>query len=145
MDHDDFSLDQAVRAAPPVRFVRGTALELPFRGLGAILVSDVLYLLPAEGQVAVLAECRTALAAGGTLILKTTDLTPRWKHWWNIIQETTVVRVLGLTKGAGGFSFPGRRGFEALLASAGFHVDRCVPLGQGYLHAHIAIVARRNA
>lgn len=142
-DHDAFSLGQAVKAVPAARFVRGSALGIPFRGLATILLSDVLYLLPAAKHAEALAQCRDALAPGGTLILKTTDVTPRWKYWWNMIQETAVVKLLGLTKGTGGFSFPGRQGLEKLLRSLGFQVEGCVMFGRGYLHPHIAVIARK--
>ncbi len=144
LDHDEFSLAQAMRAVPAARFVRGTAEELPVRGLDAILVADVLYLLPAPRQEQVLHQCRAALRPGGTLVLKTTDLRPAWKHWWNLLQETIVVKVLRLTRGTGSFSFPGRRGFESMLRSVGFQVEGCVMLGRGYLHPHIAIIARNT-
>jgi SAM-dependent methyltransferase len=145
LDHDECALAQAVRAVPAARFIRGTALAIPVRGLDAILVSDVLYLLPGARQVHVLSQCRDALAPGGTLVLKTTDVRPVWKYWWNLLQETIVVKVLRLTRGAGCFSFPGRQGFESMLRSLGFQVEGCVMLGRGYLHPHVALIARRVA
>jgi SAM-dependent methyltransferase len=143
LDHDDRALAQATRAVPAARFIRGTALEIPIRGLDTILVSDVLYLFPGQRQEDVLRQCRDALVPGGTLVLKTTDVRPHWKYWWNLMQETVVVKILRLTRGAGSFSFPGRRGFERMLRLVGFQVEGSVMLGRGYLHPHIVLIARK--
>ena len=103
IDVDEDKLAAARAAA------RGAGLDASFEavagralpeGLWAgIAIVDVLYLLSADGQAALLRSCAEALAPGGVLAVKEMALVPRWKARWNILQETAAVKILGITEG----------------------------------------------
>ena len=63
----------------------------------AIAIIDMLYLLPAAEQRALLTAAAAQLAPGGLLVIKEMSTTPRWKASWNQFQETLSVSVLGIT------------------------------------------------
>jgi len=63
----------------------------------AIVMVDVLYLLPAEEQRRLLCLAADELAPGGRLVIKEMSRTPAWKAAWNTAQETVAVSVLGIT------------------------------------------------
>ena len=66
----------------------------------AIVVVDMLYLLPAAQQQQLLTEAAGELAPGGRLVIKEMARTPRWKAAWNSAQETLAVSILGITEQA---------------------------------------------
>ena len=63
----------------------------------AILVVDMLYLLPAVQQRELLTSAVAELAPGGLLLIKEMSATPRWKARLNRLQETLAVTVLGIS------------------------------------------------
>jgi SAM-dependent methyltransferase len=63
----------------------------------AIAIVDMLYLLPAPAQRALVVAAAGQLAAGGVLLIKEMSTTPRWKARWNVMQETVSVSILGAT------------------------------------------------
>jgi SAM-dependent methyltransferase len=66
----------------------------------AVVVVDMLYLLPAAEQRRLLTEAVAALAPDGTLVVKEMGAEPRWKVRWNTLQETLSVKVLRITAGS---------------------------------------------
>jgi 2-polyprenyl-3-methyl-5-hydroxy-6-metoxy-1,4-benzoquinol methylase len=114
---------------------------LPQGPWDAIAIVDVLYLLDAETQWAVLARCAAALAPDGVLLVKEVDVVPRWKARWNTFQETLAVRVLGITEGSE-MTFLGASGLGAATAAAGLSVQH-LPLHRGYPHPHHLVIGRK--
>lgn len=122
----------------------------------AIVVVDMLYLLPAAGQRQLLIEAAGELAPGGRLVIKEMSLTPRWKAAWNTAQETLAVSVLGITERAstpaGRRAGTGRARFEFVapetmagwLADAGLDTSSR-RLDRGRIHPHHLLVGRRPA
>jgi 2-polyprenyl-3-methyl-5-hydroxy-6-metoxy-1,4-benzoquinol methylase len=119
----------------------------------AIVVIDMLYLLPAAEQRKLLTAAAAQLAADGVLLIKEMSATPRWKARWNAFQETLSVSMLGITEraGAGSEDGPARSRFDFVstdalagwlrelgLASTGRRLDR------RRLHPHHLLVARRS-
>jgi len=99
---------------------------------------DVLYLIPRREQEDMLRKCCRALSSGGALILKDMDTQPRWKYFWNVLQETLAVKIIGFTLG-GKFYFRERADYLRLLRGIGFRV-KAVPLDKGYWYPHILYV-----
>ena len=81
------------------------------------------------------------LAPGGTLVVKEMASTPRWKHRWNMAQETLAVRALRLTSGSEVSPTPTET-MGRWLAELGLSVTHTA-LDRGYLHPHALLVAQR--
>jgi len=122
----------------------GSAGHIPAGPWDAIVIVDVLYLLADEAQRSLLAGCARELAPGGVLVVKEMGTTPRWKHRWNVAQETLAVRVLRITAGGGQpFTFLAPPAIADVLRHEGLEtsttaVDRHRP------HPHHVVVGRRG-
>jgi len=103
---------------------------------------DVLYLIPAADQDRILGKCAAALRPGGRLVLKDMDRKPRFKYFWNMLQETIAVKIVGFTLGSK-FHFRDRADFIKTLTGLGLKVE-VVPLHRGYAYPHILFLARKH-
>ncbi len=83
-----------------VGFLPAPSGEVPPGPWDAIVVIDMLYLLPAAEQRRLLAAAAAQLAPSGILLVKEMSPTPRWKAGWNRLQETVAVSILGITRRA---------------------------------------------
>lgn len=108
----------------------------------AVVIVDVLYLLPPEAQAALLTAAAGQLAPGGRLVVKEMASSPRWKVRWNAWQETLSVRVLRITEGSRSFTFLDPDVTAATLASLGLSVT-ATRLDAGRLHPHHVLVGTR--
>ena len=77
----------------------GVSGRVPEGPWDAIVILDVLYLLPSAEQHALIDRCVAALAPGGRLLVKEMDMAAGWKARWNTAQETLAVKVLRITEG----------------------------------------------
>jgi len=109
----------------------------------AIVVADVLYLLPVERWGHFAGACRRLLKPGGLLLLKEADANRSWKYFKCIAQEQLMVRLLGRTQSSGGLGLKPRRFIEDLLKAHGFAMDEVVDLAKGYTTPHILFIASR--
>jgi 2-polyprenyl-3-methyl-5-hydroxy-6-metoxy-1,4-benzoquinol methylase len=145
IDVDERKLEVARHAATTcgraVTFATGDAGEPPSGPWDAVVVVDVLYLVPPAAQRATLARLADTLAPGGTLVVKEMATTPRWKRRWNHAQETLAVRVLRFTSGSVIAPTPTET-MATWLTDLGLSVTH-TPLDRGYLHPHAMLVARR--
>ncbi len=115
--------------------------EVPDGPWDAIVIVDVLYLLSRAAEKALLAACAAQLAPGGTLVLKETDVRPRWKHWVAKSQEVVATKIARITEGDD-LAFTPIADLEGAMKS--FSLDTVVrPVHQGYLHPHTLIVGVR--
>ena len=77
----------------------GVSGRVPEGPWDAIVILDVLYLLPSAEQHALIERCVAALAPGGRLLVKEMDMAAGWKARWNTAQETlanqTIVKAYG--------------------------------------------------
>ena len=119
----------------------GSAGDLP-SSLDAIVICDVLYLLPPAEWKRILSACRLRLRSGGRLVIKEADVSPRWKYRKAVLQEQVMVGLLGRTKTSGGLHFQPAAQTEILLHSLGFLVTAIRKLGKGYSTAHVLFVAK---
>jgi 2-polyprenyl-3-methyl-5-hydroxy-6-metoxy-1,4-benzoquinol methylase len=119
--------------------VHGATLpEGPWAGIAIV---DVLYLLGAADQGALLRSCAERLSPGGTLVVKEMAPVPRWKARWNAVQETAAVKILGITEGEQ-LTFLPPAELSAAMADGGLTVrDR--PVHRGYPHPHHLLVGQK--
>ncbi|MET0967471.1 MAG: class I SAM-dependent methyltransferase [Nakamurella sp.] len=119
----------------------------------AIVVIDMLYLLPAREQRALLTAAAAQLAPTGRLLIKEMSGAPRWKARWNTFQETLSVSMLGITEraGAGPADGPARPRFDFVGTDvlAGWLRELGLsPTGRGLdrrrLHPHHLLVGVRR-
>lgn len=108
--------------------------SLPTGGWDAIVLADVIYLLDAAAQEAMVQDCAAALVPGGRLIVKEMGTVPRWKVHWNRLQETLAVRVLRVTEGST-INPPPPDAVRSWMEASGL-THRGVPIDAGYVHPH---------
>jgi 2-polyprenyl-3-methyl-5-hydroxy-6-metoxy-1,4-benzoquinol methylase len=130
----------APESTRPVFEVRddGSVPEGPW---DAIVIVDVLYLLTPDDETALLDACVAQLAPGGVLVVKETDVVPRWKHHVAKAQEVVATRIVRVTKGAT-VEFTPIDALVATLRDRGLDVQQR-RADKGYLHPHALIAARR--
>ncbi|NMR19430.1 class I SAM-dependent methyltransferase [Cellulomonas fimi] len=104
----------------------------------AVVVVDMLYLLPEAGQRRLLEEAVAALAPGGRLVVKEMGTEPRWKLRWNTWQETLSVKVLRITAGSS-FDFVDPAETARWLEELGM-TTATRRLDRGRLHPHHLLV-----
>lgn len=128
-------------AAVHLEFHHVAAGELPEGPWDAIVIVDVLYLLDKAAEFALLDDCVERLAPGGMLVLKETDVVPRWKHWVAATQEVIATKVLRITAGSS-LSFTPIAAIAEHLRALGLEVTTR-RVDKGYLYPHALVVARR--
>lgn len=137
---------RAVEQGADLHLAVGSAGQIPPGPWNAVVIVDVLYLLDAAAQRALLSACAEQLAPGGVLVIKEMGTTPRWKSRWNLAQETLSVRVLGITAAepAAGpaFTFLPSTAVTELLAAAGLRTE-VHPVDRHRPHPHQLIVGHR--
>jgi 2-polyprenyl-6-hydroxyphenyl methylase/3-demethylubiquinone-9 3-methyltransferase len=109
---------RTVRARSNIRFLVADATTYEGGPYDAITVADVFYLIPPDGQRALLAACARMLAPGGMLIWKSQVRHPRWKYAITRGQEW-LMTTLGPTEGHGLYFLDTAESLAALRA-AGF-------------------------
>jgi 2-polyprenyl-3-methyl-5-hydroxy-6-metoxy-1,4-benzoquinol methylase len=116
---------------------------VPDEPCDAVVVADVLYLLPAEEQRRIVEAAANVVRPGGVVVLKEMGLAPRWKARWNRFQETMATRVVKITEHTGaGLNFVDPEEMAGWLRDAG--LDASVRrVDNGYLWPHALIVARK--
>lgn len=140
-DKIEIARSAARRCPADLEFAEGASGSIPAGEWDAVVFVDVLYLLPAAEQRALLDQAAAALAPGGVLVVKEMDLRPRWKARWNAWQETLSVSVLRITEGSS-FDFVAPSVMAGWLEEAGL-VTRSERLDRGRLHPHHLLTARR--
>ncbi len=145
IDPDERKIEHArnsVGRLPNVSFRCATLEQLGERAeLDAVVVADVLYLLPLEHWRSFLTAARRVLRPGGQLLLKEAEADGSWRHKKALLQEQLMVRALGRTKSSGGLGFQPRNVLEAEVKSAGFSIISVHGLGAGYSTPHVLICA----
>ena len=117
-------------------------LPSPEAGWDAVVIADVLYLLPAEVQRAVVEAAARAVRVGGAVVIKEMALTPRWKLAWNRAQETLATKVFSVTQSANhDLVFVAPDDMAQWLLDAGLDVESR-RLDRGYPWPHHLLVGR---
>jgi SAM-dependent methyltransferase len=133
----------AVDGEPRLSFAVAESGAVPPGPWDAVVVVDMLYLLPASEQRRLLTEAVAALAPGGTLVVKEMGAEPRWKVRWNTLQETLSVKVLRITAGSS-FDFVPPAELAGWLQELGM-TTTMRRLDRRRLHPHHLLVATRPA
>lgn len=139
---------QALGPLPNVELRVGTVESLLpgcAGALDAVLVADVMYLLPAAEWPPFLGACRRLLRPGGLLLLKEAEADGSWRYWKCLLQEEVMVRVLRKTRSSGGLGFRPRAHTEALLREQGFTLRETVGASGGYTTPHVLFVVVSNS
>jgi 2-polyprenyl-3-methyl-5-hydroxy-6-metoxy-1,4-benzoquinol methylase len=138
----------ANRAAPSeadISFATVEAGYVPEGEWDAVVIADVLYLLPFEDQRRLLLAAAGALAPGGVLVVKEMGLKPRWKQRWTRMQETLATRVFRITDSVGqGLTFIDPADMAGWLNAVGLDVSSR-RVDRGYPWPHHLVVGRRPA
>ena len=136
----------AAAAAPVPNLDLRVALDgaVPAGPWAAVVVVDVLYLLPADAQRRLLTDAAAQVAPGGRMLVKEMGASPAWKVRWNRWQETLSVRVLRITEGSPDFAFVPPDVMAGWLQEAGLVVS-ATRLDAGRVHPHHVLVAERPA
>jgi len=126
-----------------VSFEAVDAGYVPEGAWDAIVIADVLYLLPEGEEQSLLQRAARALRPGGVLVVKEMGLTPRWKLTWNRLQETLATRVFDVTATtSSGLTFVDPDRMSSWLTDEGLNVTHR-GVDSGYPWPHHLIVARR--
>jgi 2-polyprenyl-3-methyl-5-hydroxy-6-metoxy-1,4-benzoquinol methylase len=133
---------KASRGMRNVSYHTAGSREIRGNGYDAIILSDVLYLIPFDEQESLVAECRARLNDSGILLIKEIGSRPSWKYLINLCEEMIMIKLLHYTAG-GSFYFRSPDEFNALLKKAGFTV-KTIPVDTGYLHPHIIYRCRKE-
>jgi glycosyltransferase involved in cell wall biosynthesis len=143
MDLSKEKIEQArsCDGCPNIHYVQNPSADIPQEEFNAIVMVDVLYLLPYGEQKRLIAECVKQLGDSGALIVKEMSKRPRIKYLWNVFQETLAVKLFKITEGKG-FYFRAKEDFESLFKDFGLKVE-AHDLSEGYFHPHILFVCTK--
>ena len=134
----------SVGRLPNVTFRVATVEQLGERGeFDAVVVADVLYLLPLEQWRSFLSAAARLLKPRGQLLLKEAENDGSWRHAKTLLQEQVMVKLLGKTKGSGGLGFQTREVLEAEVKAAGLSIESVESMKAGYTTPHVLICAKR--
>ena len=133
----------ADHATVHLAFRQDDAGTLPDGNWDAIVIVDVLYLLDDAAERALLEACVERLDEHGVLVIKETDVVPRWKHWVAKGQEIVATKILRITAGSA-LSFTPISQLAERLRGFGLEVETR-RVDKGYLHPHVLVVGRRSA
>jgi len=122
--------------------VKDASEDLGIRAAGCIILADTLMFMPPPEQEKLLIRCLGYLSPAGTLLIKEVDTQPPWKFFWHQLQETVVLKALGLIKGKGIYCRP-RREYISLLEKTGYRV-KAVDIQKGYPYPHVLYVCSRS-
>jgi len=123
-----------------LEFHQMAAGDMPDGRWDAIVIVDVLYLLDRQSELALLDDCIGRLADDGVLVVKETDVSPRWKHWLARAQEIVATKILRITAGSSLVFTPIAEIVQHLEKSGLAVTTRRVD--KGYLHPHAMVIAR---
>ena len=121
-----------------LRFASSPHGAVPAGPWDAIVIVDVLYLLDADHELALLDACIAELAPAGVLVVKETDVMPQLKHAIAKAQEMLATRVLHITAGDT-LSFTPITELAEYLADRGLSVS-VRRVDAGYPHPHSLLV-----
>ena len=147
IDPDEWKIEHAkasVGSLANARFERATIEELAAREgacADAIVVADVLYLLPHEEWGLFLASARALLKPTGQLFIKESEPDGTWRQYKALLQEQLMVRVLKRTQSSGAVRLVSREDLTHELTQAGFRVTSIEPQSRGYSTPHVLFCA----
>ncbi len=141
-DIDGEKLVIAERAADGVIFDTAPPKGKQF---DVVLIVDVLYLLGADEQAAMIQEAFDCCRPGGVVMIKEMAQKPRWKYLVNQLQETISVKILRITdyQNRPALKLASLDRLAKTLRGEG-HTARLVRLDAGYLHPHQLLIVTKG-
>lgn len=136
----------SVGRLPNVRVRQGTAESLLPEHEGAfdaVVVADVMYLLPSDRWEWFLTTLFQLLAPGGKLLMNEAEGDRSWRHLKCLVQESMMVHLFRRTRGSGGLELRPRSFMESVLRRVGFEGVRLTSMAAGYTTPHVRIEASR--
>ncbi len=106
----------------------------------AVLVFDVLHMLPAEDQETLVARLASTLEPGGVLLLREADAGGGWR--FTLVRLGNTLKAIATLNWRQRFHFRTEAEWQRLLASHGL-VTRVRPMGEGTPFANVLLEARR--
>jgi 2-polyprenyl-6-hydroxyphenyl methylase/3-demethylubiquinone-9 3-methyltransferase len=149
VDPDPRKIDSAkasVGRLPGVHLRVGTADALVPEhdaAFDAVVIADVLYVVPSERWEAFLTTAFRLLKPGGLLLLHEAEADRSWRHLKWMLQEILMVRIFRRTRSSGGLQVKPRSFTEAVLRRVGFDRIRSTTMSAGYTTPHLLIEAHR--
>jgi len=129
-------------AIETISFAQANAQGIDLPACRAATIIDVLYLIPWEEQIEVLAKLVRALEPGGTLLIKEMSEQPSWKYAWNWFEEWLAVRIIKITQG-NRFYFRKIEDWLSLLNSLGLD-SKAIRVDRGYIYPHVLFVGQKK-
>ncbi|MDP2924120.1 MAG: class I SAM-dependent methyltransferase [Candidatus Omnitrophota bacterium] len=111
----------------------------------AVVINDVLYLMPYAEQNNLLKSIHNVLKDDAVLIIKTMDPRSKLKFFCSYIQEFISVNIIKITKSKEGkfYFVKDLNHFKQILQEAGFHTQE-FKLDRGFLHPHILLLCHKK-
>lgn len=116
-------------------FILADISNFALNACDAVVLIDVLYLLPYNKQQQLLLKCYQALSPGGVVIVKEIDPAPSLKYAWCLVQEIFVTKVCRRNLSTGLY-FIKKNNLIKILEEIGFNI-KSIRLDKGYLFPHI--------
>lgn len=111
----------------------------------AIVIIDVVYLLPKEELVNTLLLCQKLLTKKGKIVLKTSQMEKGLGHWLAFLQEKIMVQALRRTKSSStGLYFRTLDEYRSLFTASGLEVQVESRLKTIFFHPHYLFVLKKS-
>lgn len=107
-----------------------------------ILVFDVLHMMPASDQEALVRGLVAALETGGTLLVREADASAGWR--FQAVNFANRAKAFFFGYSSKGFCFRTAAGWKTLLESHGLSVESW-PMGQGTPYGNVLLAATKRA
>lgn len=109
----------------------------------AVIINDVMYLLPPEEKRKLLHEIKKVLAPGGTVIIKTNNAEKSFGYLLCYLQEVLSVGLMGVTFAKGrGLYFYTVEQYHELFEKCGYIVVKEKKLHTSFFHPHYLFVIK---
>ncbi|UCG77489.1 MAG: methyltransferase domain-containing protein [Nitrospirota bacterium] len=143
-DHDKDKIDIARSTSGAIDFMLNDEINrIEGERFDLVTIIDVLYSVPFEEWKDIFSTAIGKLSEDGTLVIKETVNTPKWKYWICLLQEFVAIKVLGYTKGSS--PFLGSIDFYlSKIEENGFIVKDHIRVDRGFPWPHYLFVCSKS-
>jgi len=147
IDIDHSKIDIANKANPDsknVVFLNRSINAFKEEAFDAVIIIDVLYLVPPEERKILLKTFYNILKDNGVLVIKTMDPRLKLKFLWNYFQEFISVKIIKITKANDRklYFIKNMSHFKNMLRESMFYTEE-IKLDRGFLHPHILLICHK--
>lgn len=111
--------------------LEGNANGLPLQRCSAVVMFDVLHMMPSEQQEQLLASICKALIPGGVLLIREADASAGWR--FTLVRIVNGLQALRVASWRQTFAFRSRQDWLTVLSRCGLEAEVCVQRGGGTL------------